>query len=335
MGNNRLVYADLNKDGTINPANEIIEENNYYPLGLKQKGDDLPDYSVVNKYKYAYGGKELNDELGLDLYDFGARNYDAAIGRWLNVDPLAEQMRRFSPYVYAFNNPIYFVDPDGMKPDDWYIDWRTGIVLGQDGAKTNNVRIIKGQSWAQIKNSEGGTMSQSATNKLQAESRIVKINNNKINTDLNTINRETINDQTKERQVLFQLNRSEDINGYAEGELSTIIGEPGRNGEVDLPPKVPGFENDQLLLRQAHTHNLDQTGRTNLPGTSEADYNVSKDRSFNIYAIDSYQGSQEGGNAIHMTNSNNECGVNVGTTNDTSGIGQQVLDDYIKLNKPK
>lgn len=123
-----------------------------------------------------------------------------------------------------------------MKPDDWYIDWRTDIVLGQDGAKTNNVRIIKGQSWAQIKNSEGGTMSQSATNKLQAESRIVKINNNKINTDLNTINRETINDQTKERQVLFQLNRSEDINGYTEGELSTIIGEPGRNGEVDLPP---------------------------------------------------------------------------------------------------
>lgn len=89
------------------------------------------------------------------------------------------------------------------------------------------------------------------------------------------------------------------------------------------------------MLGQAHIHNLDQTGRTNLPGTSEADYNVSKDRSFNIYAIDSYQGSQEGGNAIHMTNSNNECGVNVGTTNDTSGIGQQVLDDYIKLNKPK
>ncbi len=110
LGNVRLSYKDNN--GTL----EILEENNYYPFGLKHKGYNNAVTSTNIALKRKFGGKEFQDELGLDWYDITARNYDPAIGRWMNLDPLAEQMRRHSPYNYAFDNPIYFIDPDGMMP---------------------------------------------------------------------------------------------------------------------------------------------------------------------------------------------------------------------------
>lgn len=117
LGNVRLSYGDANNDGSIN-STEIIEENNYYPFGLKQK--EYINVTSIGKgsataQKYKYNGKELQDELGLGFYDYGARNYDPASGRWMNADPLAEKSKRFSPYVYALNNPVYFIDPDGMQ----------------------------------------------------------------------------------------------------------------------------------------------------------------------------------------------------------------------------
>jgi RHS repeat-associated protein len=95
---------------------------NFSPFGLKHKGYNNVVSSNGNStaQKKGFGGMELQDELGLDWYDVSARNYDPALGRWMNLDPLAEDMTRHSPYNYAFDNPIYYVDYDGMSPQDNY-----------------------------------------------------------------------------------------------------------------------------------------------------------------------------------------------------------------------
>ena len=111
LGNVRISYAK----NPVTQVLEIIDENNYYPFGLKH--EPYNGYLLTNN-KYKYNGKELQDELQLNVYDYGARNYDPAIGRWMNIDPLAEKGRRWSPYNYAMDNPVYFIDPDGMWPDN-------------------------------------------------------------------------------------------------------------------------------------------------------------------------------------------------------------------------
>lgn len=116
LGNIRLSYKDKNQhDENLSVDLGVVEQSNYYLFGLKHKGYN----NLVNgtHYPYGYNGKEENDELGLEWLDFGARNYDASLGRWMNIDPLAELMRRHSPYNYAFDNPVYFIDPDGRAPE--------------------------------------------------------------------------------------------------------------------------------------------------------------------------------------------------------------------------
>jgi RHS repeat-associated protein len=69
-----------------------------------------------DRQPYKYGNKELDEMNGLNLYDFLARGYDPAIGRFMSIDPLAEKYYSVSPYAYCLNNPIKYVDPTGEIP---------------------------------------------------------------------------------------------------------------------------------------------------------------------------------------------------------------------------
>ncbi|RUT69473.1 type IV secretion protein Rhs, partial [Flavobacterium cupreum] len=158
LGNVRLSYSDKDNNGIVNNI-EIIEESNYYPFGFAHKGYNSLVNSSNPGQKYRYNGKELQDEnIGgsqLNWYDFGARNYDAAIGRWVNIDPLAEISRRWSSYTYCYNNPIRFVDPDGMlalDPGDLYN--LKGEHVGNDGIKDNAVYLVHTNSSQQLTQTE-------------------------------------------------------------------------------------------------------------------------------------------------------------------------------------
>jgi RHS repeat-associated protein len=108
LGNTRVTFD------TKTGAAVQVQKDDYYPFGMEIN-------SLVNgtKNEYLYNKKELQEELG--QYDYGARFYDPVIARWNVIDPLTEKGRRWSPYVYGFDNAIRFEDPDGMWPN-WLDD---------------------------------------------------------------------------------------------------------------------------------------------------------------------------------------------------------------------
>ena len=118
LGNIRLSYKDKNQnDPDLSIDLEILEENNYYPFGLKHKGYNNVTSANVNAVasKFKYNGIELEESLGLNLYEMELRLYDPAIARWNAIDPVTHHS--FSTYSAFDNNPVFWADPSGADAD--------------------------------------------------------------------------------------------------------------------------------------------------------------------------------------------------------------------------
>ena len=127
LGNVRLSYAKDPQTGNL----KVMEENNYYPFGLKHQNYgsaaasldfqlQLDEWGVIlapvtsSHYKYKFNYRESQEELGLNLISMDYRNYDTSLGRFLNMDPLSDLAPMHTPYRFGFNNPVYWRDPSGL-----------------------------------------------------------------------------------------------------------------------------------------------------------------------------------------------------------------------------
>lgn len=104
-----IYFDDLTITHTLSP---VVQEMDYYPFGLTFNVSER-DNAVPNKF--GYNSKENVDDLGVNWLDFSTRMYMADIGRWGTQDLLSELIGRLSTYAYAYNNPVRFADPSGMK----------------------------------------------------------------------------------------------------------------------------------------------------------------------------------------------------------------------------
>ena len=272
-------------------AGQVLEQNDYYPFGMLNAQLSAPGITdPINKYKY--NGKELQKELNLEWLDYGARFYDPVIGRWNSVDPMTEKDRRWSPYTYGVDNPMRFIDPDGMNPTppDIYVDY-TGHQVGDDH-QGNNIRLIASKEAYQHYENEG-------IQELRNNSKVI-----------------TVQSVDAQKRELSQLH-SDAVTNRIEPKAYAVLDTKNATLSFERQPQLPDDDahtsvnqatshdrgntsfisprenaGDKVIVGQAHGHDditVSPPGaKVHVPGISTADKNLANGYHIPVYAVESY-----------------------------------------------
>jgi RHS repeat-associated protein len=168
LGNTRLVFTDRNANGIVEitgtaSTSDVLQENHYYAFGLAFEGAWLQNDATARDNAYQYNGKELNSDFGLGWNDYGARWYDASVGRWNGIDPLVGKFSSWSPYNYVMGNPIINVDPDGRnvkvnkEGNHVSISYKGAIIDESNSLSKKDVRQIRREIKSNLKSSFTGS----------------------------------------------------------------------------------------------------------------------------------------------------------------------------------
>ncbi|TXN36890.1 hypothetical protein FVB32_00975 [Flagellimonas hymeniacidonis] len=150
-GNTRLTYADDNNDGNIIASFEIRREQNYYPLGLEHKGYNNISYGAENNLN-TYQGQEFTEDLELNIHEWKFRISDPAIGRFWQIDPLADDYVYNSTFAFQENKLGMGVELEGAELFDRFkagmdrMKQGAGDLLNNETGKELNRRIESGKT---------------------------------------------------------------------------------------------------------------------------------------------------------------------------------------------
>ena len=300
----------------------VLEENNYYPFGMLNAQLSAPGITDP-KNNYKYNGKELQNELNLEWLDYGARYYDPQIGRWHSVDPMAEVNRRWNPYAYGMNNPIRFIDPDGMNAGDYY-SAMNGKYLGSDGINDDKMYLIENSTYDQIVNNSDGKAVQ---NNLQRVGQEITIDDTKIQSDIQAGRDASVGDNL-EHQVYLFLDRANAI-------ISSVVGETGSNSTSTIsyfsaPSQSLSFidnadlPRNKILIGGAHDHpTSNKSGEETQSAMSPKDQNTAKSLQIPIYGVDAMSGSGRAGRPANINRANPD-GTTTNNVGKTAGSGKNI-----------